>query len=43
MAINTAKAFNEKIVLLNVQPSDETPHTTVADTIKFSKNSIMKE
>ncbi|MBM4314457.1 MAG: universal stress protein [Deltaproteobacteria bacterium] len=27
VAIDTAKAFNEKIVLLNVQPSYETPHT----------------
>ena len=27
MAIDMAKAFNEKIVLLNVQPSYETPHT----------------
>ena len=27
VAIDMAKAFNEKIVLLNVQPSFETPHT----------------
>ncbi|OGP86486.1 MAG: hypothetical protein A2V87_04355 [Deltaproteobacteria bacterium RBG_16_58_17] len=27
VAIDMAKAFNEKIVLLNVQPSYETPHT----------------
>ncbi len=27
IAIDIAKAFNEKIVLLNVQPSYETPHT----------------
>ena len=27
MAIDMAKAFNETIVLLNVQPSYETPHT----------------
>lgn len=27
VAIGMAKAFNEKIVLLNVQPSYETPHT----------------
>jgi len=27
VAIDMAKAFNEKIVLLNIQPSFETPHT----------------
>lgn len=27
VAIGMAKAFNEKIILLNVQPSYETPHT----------------
>jgi nucleotide-binding universal stress UspA family protein len=27
VAIGMAKAFNEKIVLLNIQPSYETPHT----------------
>ncbi len=27
VAIDMAKAFNEKIVLLNIQPSYETPHT----------------
>jgi len=27
VAIDMAKAFNEKIILLNVQPSYETPHT----------------
>ena len=27
VAIDMAKMFNEKIVLLNVQPSYETPHT----------------
>jgi nucleotide-binding universal stress UspA family protein len=35
-AIEMAKAFNEKIVLLNVQPSYETPHTKRF----FSQNQI---
>ena len=36
VAIDMAKAFNEKIVLLNVQPSYETPHTKRF----FSQNQI---
>lgn len=36
VAIDMAKVFNEKIVLLNVQPSYETPHTKQF----FSQNQI---
>jgi len=36
VAIDMAKAFNEKIVLLNIQPSYETPHTKKF----FSKSQI---
>ncbi|MBP1688517.1 MAG: putative universal stress protein [Deltaproteobacteria bacterium] len=38
VAIDMAKAFNEKIVLLNVQPSYETPHTKQF----FSKKQIQE-